>query len=207
MHAASRILLLTLALTGWAVADLPKKAPIMKYVGLWTNSPFTSKPPPADPGQVANPLEDYALAGISPVGAGYRVTLINKKKPEERITVDTDSRNSDFKILEVIRKAGDPLGTVVRMTSGSATGTVSFDEKLLVLATPPAAKVPPKLPPGAAPPPQPQPIQPGQPMRQPRPRVVPPPTAQPGAPAAPQNRSMPGQSIPTTQRPVLRGGR
>ena len=35
----------------WAAADLPKKAPITKYTGLWTNSPFTSKPPPPEAGR------------------------------------------------------------------------------------------------------------------------------------------------------------
>ncbi len=122
MHTPSRILLLTLALTltVWAVADLPKKAPLTKYTGLWTNSPFTSKPPPPEAGPVVNPLEDYALVGVSPVGAGYRVTMLNKKKPEERITVDSDRPREGFKILEVTRKPGDPLGTVVRMTSGDS---------------------------------------------------------------------------------------
>ena len=35
-----RIVFLTLALTGWAVAAAPTKAPINKYTNLWTNSPF-----------------------------------------------------------------------------------------------------------------------------------------------------------------------
>ena len=96
MHSAPRILLLALALTGWAAADLPRKAPITKYTGLWTNSPFTSKPPPPEAGPVANPLEDYALAGVSPISGGYRVTLLNKKKPDERITVDSDKPKERF---------------------------------------------------------------------------------------------------------------
>ena len=115
MHSASRILLLVLALTGWARAELPKKAPLSRYTGLWTNSPFTSKPPPADPIAAANPLEDYALVGVSPIGTGYRVTLLNKKKPEDRVTVDSDNPKSTLKILKVTRAAGNPLGTVVRL--------------------------------------------------------------------------------------------
>ncbi len=178
MHALPRIFLITLALTGWAVADLPKKAPITKYTRLWTDSPFTSKPPPPTPGEVANPLEDYTLAGVSPVSGGYRVTLLNKKKPDERIIVESDRPAGGFKILEVIRKAGNPLGTVVRMVSGSVTGTVAFDEKHLTLAPPPAAK--PQLPPGIRPGQLPPGIRPGQPpQRQPRPRVVAPPIPKP----------------------------
>ena len=213
MHSALRILLLTFALAGAAAAVLPKKAPITKYVSLWTNSPFTSPPPPVEAGPAVNPLEDYALAGVSPVGSGYRITLLNKKKPEERITVDSDNPKSDFKILEVTRKTGDPLGTVVRMSSGTVTGTVSFDEKLLTLATPPAAKTPPKAPPGVVVPGQPmqpgQPGQPGQPPRAVRPRVVAPvnpavgQAPQPGSSSQPQTS---GQSSQQNQRPIHRGG-
>lgn len=197
MHAAHRILLLALALTGWAAADLPRKAPITKYTRLWTDSPFTSKPPPPEAGPVVNPLEDYALAGVSPILNGYRVTLLNKKKPEERIIVEGDKATEGFKILSVVRKAGDPLGTVVKMMSGTVTGTVAFDEKLLTLAPPPAAK--PQVPPGVVPG-QPPGV-PGQaaPARQPRPRViVPPPTAKPAQPAQP---------TPSSQRPTRRSTR
>lgn len=209
MNAASRILLLSLAATGWAMADLPKKAPISKYTGLWTNSPFTSKPPPAADAPETNPLEDYALAGVSPIGSGYRVTLLNKKKPEERIFVFSDDGGAKhgFKILGVTRKSGDPLGTVVRMASGSLIGTVAYDEKSLTLAAP---KVQPQAAqPGAPPVPgQPQP-QPGQPQRQPRPRVVPPPTPQ-GQPQVQQPQVQQAQQVQPAQnnanrRPDRRG--
>lgn len=169
-------------LAGIAVAEVPRKVPLQSYSTLWNNSPFTSKPPPPPPGEVKNALEDYALIGVSPVGASnnYRVTLINKKKPEERIMVFSDGKKPDFKILGVTRKPGDPLGTVVSMQAGSATGTVSYDEKLLTL-TPPAATPPqpqagqPPIPGQAVPPGQNQGQNQGQ-ARQPRPRVVPPPT-------------------------------
>jgi len=203
MSAARRILLLTLALTGAVAADLPKKAPLTKYSRLWTDSPFTSKPPPADPTEVANPLEDYSLAGVSPVTGGYRVTLLNKKKPEERIIVETDRPRDGFKILSVTRKPGDPLGTVVRMSSGSVTGTVAFEEKFLALAQPAPAQPKQQLPPGVAPGQVPQ-VQPGQvPPRQPRPRVVPPPV-----PQQPQAQPPQGQPIQNNQqRPGRRGTR
>jgi hypothetical protein len=203
----SNSVLLLLALTGLATADLPKKAPISRYTSLWTNSPFTSKPPPPGPGEVADPLGDYALIGVSPITGndGYRVTLINKKKPDERITVDSNKTVGGFKILGVTRKPGDPLGTVVRMSSGSTTGTVAFDEKLLtvVAAKPPQAVAPPQIP-GQPP----QPVPPGQvqPQRQPRPRVVPPPAAQPGAQQQPGAQPQPASAVPhSSQRPTRRG--
>jgi hypothetical protein len=201
MNAASRILLLSLAVTGWAVAELPKKVPLNKYMGLWTNSPFTSKPPEKGPEQEQNILDDYALLGVSPIGVGYRVTLAKKKNPEERIIVDSDHPREGFKILSVVRKIGDPLGTVVRMSSGTLTGTVAFDEKLLAVAA--APKPNPQAPPGAGQQPgQPvQPGQPGQPPRQPRPRVVPPPTPQ----AQPQvQQPQPAPNTPNS-RPGRRG--
>lgn len=159
----------------FATAELPKKVPLQSYSGLWNNSPFTSKPPVQGPVADKNPLEDYALIGVSPIGANkYRVTLINKKQPDDRIMVFSDAGNSDFKILGVTRKVGDPLGTVVSMQSGSLTGTVSYDEKLLTLTPPAAAAVPQAQgqPPIPGQPPQPDAGQ----VRQPRPRVVPPPT-------------------------------
>lgn len=198
MSAASRILLVALALTGWVAADLPRKAPITKYTRLWTDSPFTSKPPPPPPGEVANPLEDYTLVGVSPVPGGYRVTLLNKKKPDERIMVEGNQETEGFKILEVIRKSGDPLATVVKLKSGAVTGTVAFEDKFLTLAPPPAAKPTPPQP-GVRPGQQPlQPGQPGQPgVRQPRPRVVPPPAQSPQQ-AQPANNN---------QRPSRRSSR
>lgn len=179
-------------LTAWAAAELPQKPPLNRYTRLWSDSPFTSKPPPTEQGPQVNPLDDYALIGVSPIGTNsYRVTLINKKQPDDRITVDSNSIRSDFKILGVTRKQGDPLGTVVRMSSGSMIGTVTFDEKLLTLA-PPAA---PAAPQANGQPPMPVQVQPGQPgqpqpqpQRQPRPRVVPPPTLN-----TPQNQAQQGQ--------------
>jgi hypothetical protein len=205
MHLSLRILLLAPAITGWAMADLPRKAPIGKYTGLWTNSPFTSKPPPPEQGPVVNPLEDYALAGVSPIGGGYRVTMLNRKNPTERIVVDSDKPSGGFKILAVNRKAGDPLGTVVSMTSGSIKGTVAFDESMLTLTPPPAAVPKLQLPPGVQPQPG-QPPQPGQaPARQPRPRVVPPPTVPNPAQAQPQGQPQPAQPIqPSSNRPDRR---
>ena len=171
MHAFPRFLLLALVLTGWAAADLPRKMPLNSYSRLWKDSPFTAKPPPPDAGPVVNPLENYALVGVSPIVEGYCVTLIDKKSPDIRVTVESGSTKNDFKILSVTRKPGDPLGTIVRMQSGASTGTVSFDEKLLVLAKPAPVKKTAKRPPGV------KPKKAGRtPTRQPRPRVVPPPT-------------------------------
>jgi hypothetical protein len=178
MKTLTPILALALVLlSGMAAADLPVKAPNTKYTGLWTNSPFTSKPPPPPPGEVISPFEDYALLGVSPVGNGYRVTLTNRKNPEERILIESSRPDAEhgFTISAVNRKPGNPLGTTVDLRKGRIRGTVVFDETLLTLKAPPAA---PKAPaqPAAIPglPTQPGAVQaPG--VRAPRPRVVPPP--------------------------------
>jgi hypothetical protein len=203
MHSALRILLLAPALTGWAAADLPRKAPISKYTGLWTNSPFTSKPPPPEAGPALNPLEDYTLGGVSPIAGGYRVTLLNKKKPQERIITESDKPSGGFKILGVTRKPGDPLGTVVRLSSGSVTGTVTFDEASLKLTPPPAAAPAANASPGVQPPGQPpQPVPPGAntALRQPRPRVVQPPPAQGVTPAKPATSPSHSSTRPDRRR-------
>ena len=210
---------LLLALVGVASADLPKKTPLTKYAGLWTNSPFTAKPPVEGPTEPDNPLDDYALLGVSSLGVkNYLVTLINKKKPDEpRIYVETNRDSKGFKILKVTRKLGDPTGTVVLMQSGTMTGTVSYDQKLLTLTQPAAPKAAPPQP-GAPQIPGQQPPAPDGQGRQPRPRVVPPPAPVAGGQVqpvqVPQGQVQQGQPTqaaqqnrgnPNTQRPQRRG--
>lgn len=203
-------ILFYLALVGVVSADLPVKPPLARYSALWKNSPFTAKPPVTGVIPESNIFDDYALIGVSSIGGnGHRVTLINKKKPDERITVDSDNPQSTFKILDVTRKPGDPLGTVVRMKSDSMEGTVSFDESLLTLvaAAPPKVAPPqPGVPGGTVPNPN-IPQNPNMPpgshlppgTRLPRPRVVPP----PNPPVAGQPR--PPQPTPQPIRPLRHG--
>lgn len=161
---AKPLLLLSLALAATVVAEVPKTVPTGSYSTLWTDSPFTSEsrafPPPKEP----NPFETYALCGVSPVSGGYRVTLLNRLNPEERIILPG---NPNFRILGVRYDAANPLATTVSLSMDSKIGTISFDEKLLALKATTAT---------------PQPLQPhnlplteGQ--RAPRPR-----TAAPGTP-------------------------
>ena len=193
------LLLILPALTAALHAGVPQKQPLGNYAKLWTNSPFTAKPPVAGAAPVANPLEDYALLGVSPIGNnGYRVTLINKKQADQRITVETGKTSADgFSIIKVNRTAGEPLKTTVEMSSGAMQGMVAFDPALLTIAAP-APPAPPGQAPGQISPQiQGQPSAPGQVIqKQPRPRVVPPPA--PGNPnfnpAAGQIQGQPNQS-------------
>jgi len=193
------LLLILPALTAVLHASVPQKQPLGNYANLWTNSPFTAKPPVVGAGPVANPLENYALLGVSPIGNNsYRVTLINKKQADQRITVETDKPSAEgLSIIKVNREAGQPLKTTVEMSSGAMQGIVSFDEKLLTIA-PPAPTAPPGQAPGQMPPQlQGQLGAPGQVIqKQPRPRIIPPPA--PGNPnfnpAAGQIQGQPNQS-------------
>jgi hypothetical protein len=189
MHSLSRLgWLLLLASIGLDAAELPKKAALTKYAGLWTNSPFTTKPPPAPNAPEANPFEDLALKGIAPLANnGYLITLINRKNPAEITTIDTERpAASDYTFIKVDRNPDKALGTTVHLSKGSSVGTVTYDDKLNTPKPPvnkPVAKAP-GQPPPAAQPGQPSQPNPGQPMRQARSRVVPPPTpaGQPGVP-------------------------
>jgi hypothetical protein len=173
-----------------AHANTPEKAPRVKYTGLWTNSPFTSKPPPVGPGVTANPFEDYTLTGIAPVPGGYRITIMSKKNPDVKKVLEPGV-TGDFKVVSVQRNPEKTLGTTVVLSSGSFQGTVAFEPDLITLK---AAPVDPQGKPNPAPPganPNQPPLPPGadNAQRQPRPRIVPPPA--PTAPAAQQQQQQP----------------
>jgi hypothetical protein len=157
-------------------AGIPQKAPPVKYTGLWTNSPFTSKPPPPPPGEVKNPLDDFTLTGIAPVPGGYMITIMSKKDPTKKMVI-TPGGDSEFKVVSVNRNPGERLGTTVVLSAGSVQGTVSFEPELITIKAPPAAAQQannPTLPPGVTPA---QAAGAQTPQRPPRPRIVPPPTS------------------------------
>lgn len=171
-----------------AHANTPQKAPRVKYTGLWTNSPFTSKPIVTGGDAPANPFEDLMLTGIAPVPGGYRITLVSKKNPDLKKVIEPGGA-SDFKVISVQRNPEKSLGTTVVLSSGASQGTVAFEPDLITLkSTPPAAQGNPNLPPAANPnqPPMPQAADNAQ--RQPRPRIVPPIPPTPQQQQQPQNQ-------------------
>ncbi len=139
MH-LSRNLLIAASLCQFVMAAAP--TPIMpnRYGRLWNDSPFTTKPPPPAGPITINPFEDYALGGVTPLEGTYLVTLFNKKKPEERVSIPGNTLG--FKVVEVHPGKEGPLSTSVTISNGSRTGTVGFDEKLLVVKAPPVNKQP-----------------------------------------------------------------
>ncbi len=158
-------------------ANTPKKQPLVKYTGLWTNSPFTSKPPEVGPGPAADPFADFTLTGIAPVPGGYHITIMSKKNPDVKEVLTPGVTNKKgFRVVSVNRNPEKALGTTVVLSAGSIQGTVTFEPELITLVAAPAPlEIPqnnPNDPP--APPNQDPAAQTGQ--RAPRPRIVPPPT-------------------------------
>lgn len=176
MMNALATLLLVLVVTESVMADVPRRPDRNRYNDLVVNSPFTSKPPPPESAEAPNPLEDYALGGVSKLNGGYYVILFDKKKAGEKKVIRPGSDKNEFEVQEVKWSDGSWKDTTVVLKSkvGGKVGTVGFDEKLLTVkaqAKAPTKKpnTPAKLPKGAKPP-TPQPGQ--KPARTPRPRVV-----------------------------------
>ncbi len=147
-------------LTGSAAAELPKKMPVSHYSRLWTD--FMCSLPSKDSSPRPGPqlADEYALAGISPINGGYRVTLMKRKNPELRTTIDTDAPDPRHKILAVSRKSGDFTRTTVTLALGEVTGTIGFDEALLAR---PKSASPPQQQVKTQHPPRPRVVPPGQP--------------------------------------------
>lgn len=164
---------------GIAWAEAPKKPPLTTYTKLWSDSPFTTKPPPPSAKEEDSAMADWTLGGVSEVEGGYMITLLHKKNAGESIIIRP--RNVQKTTADAIEwlKPGDP-GTFkldrveygkggwkdisVHLVSGTRTGVVRFDEKNLApKASAPAAGNRPGQPgqPG-------QPV-PGQPGAQPNP--------------------------------------
>lgn len=162
-----------------AHANTPKKEPLVKYTGLWTNSPFTSKPPVEVGAAAVNPFEDFTLTGIAPVPGGHRITIVSKKNPEIKRVIEPGG-SDEFKVVSVQRNPEKALGTVVVLSSGSTQGSVTFEPDLITLNVAPTAPIEQvdgeneqteaEQGPNTTPPPG---------MRPPRPRITPPPA--PGA--------------------------
>ena len=183
----SRFFLISILLLAAAQAGEPQKKNVNSYSKLWTDSPFTSKPPPADGPEEINLINDWVLGGVSEVEGGYMVTLFHKKNAGETQVIrpggTTVSKGDEMEWLE--RGAAGSFtvdrvqygkdswkDTAVFLSVGGKVGSVKFDDKLLtpvVAAAPPAAK--PGQPQGKPPVPGATPA-PG--VRPPRQRVLPP---------------------------------
>ena len=170
------------------MANAPKKPLPSRYAALYTSSPFTTPAPPdlADTTPQINPMDEWALGGVTKFPDGFFVILLNKKKPDEKMIIQPGV-HSEFKVLSVKDGGMDYTKTTVTLQNGDKQGIVEFDSKMLTISNPaPSAGAQPGV----------QPAAPGLQVsnnrgnpndRQPRLRtLVTPPAGQPQAPAQPQ---------------------
>ncbi|MBB5352258.1 hypothetical protein HNR46_002501 [Haloferula luteola] len=123
------------------LAAPPKEPSVNRYRTLWTDSPFTSKPPPEAGPVAVNPFEDYSLGGVTKLEDGYFVVLLNSKDPEKKQLLRPGVK-SEFEVLDVKWSDTSWKETTVRLKRGAQTGSISFDDSQLSLKAAPAAPQP-----------------------------------------------------------------
>ena len=139
-------LLLFIALAGMVTAKPPQKPNIRQFADLIARSPFTIKPAPDRPDPVT-PLErDWMLGSIRPSGNGWSVTLINKKNRKDRIRIIPGFSSGEFQLLEVKQDPRSYKNSKVKVRKGSLTAWIGYDEKLVKVKPPVAAKSPQRKP-------------------------------------------------------------
>lgn len=149
------LLILTLIPTVMFAAA-PKKPLPGRYAALYNSSPFTTPAPlPINQMAMSNPLDDWALGGVSKFPDGYFVILLNKKRPDEKVVIQPGSA-SEYEVIEVVDGGRDYTGTQVKLRyQKNIIGTVTFDQKLLSVKSPEQGLVAPanqpSMPPGVQP--------------------------------------------------------
>jgi hypothetical protein len=83
----------------------------------------------------------------------YRITIINKKNPDDKKVIEPGGTDKDFTVVSVDRNPEKALGTTVVLSTGTMEGTVSFEPELITLKAAPAAAPQQQgnLPPGVTP--------------------------------------------------------
>ena len=82
------------------------------------------------------------LGSISPSGNGYSVTLINKKDRKDRIRFLPGFSAGEFKLLDVKQDSVSSMNSKVRISKGSQTAWITYDEKLIKARPSVASKSP-----------------------------------------------------------------
>lgn len=129
-----KLLLLACILPCFMVsAEIPQKTPL--HTTLWTNSPFTSKPPAENTITQASPLDRFILIGVAPVPGGHRITMTDKKDLNKRIILEPGVESA-LKVIRVNRNPSATLGTTVTLSDGNIQGDVRFEPALITPKSP-----------------------------------------------------------------------
>ncbi len=109
------------------LASIPCKRNLSEYSKLWTDSPFTINSNIKAEVKKESYFDKYALVGISPTHLGYRVTVIDKQSPMQRIILESHKNNQIFQISSVDYIKNKPLEATVTLTHLSERGVLKFD--------------------------------------------------------------------------------
>jgi len=118
-----------------ASADAPSKQPNSRYMALWKDSLFTTKPPPPDEVEDKT-FDDWTLVGVAKTPTGPRVTLLNKKDRTKRITISNGKSVQGFEVVSVNMSRNYKESTV-KIRAGGKVGEIRVDEKMSSLKNAP----------------------------------------------------------------------
>jgi len=139
-------LMFTSSLSIVSAFDPPKARKKSDYYHLHQNSPFTEKPEKAAGPkiEVKNDLDDWTLIGFTKATTGNTATILNTKKQDERVTVDSNTLKEDgFRILEIDHNLESFHKSRVHIQKGKHQKWIEFDKEYLVLKkSAPRAKAP-----------------------------------------------------------------
>ena len=111
----------------------PRKPAASQFNILVSQSPFTIR---ATSGATRSlsPLEkEWMLGSIRPNtgGTGWSVTLINKKDRKNRLRFVPGFSPEGYELLEVKQDTRNPSASEVKVSDGSQTAWISYDENLI----------------------------------------------------------------------------
>lgn len=131
---------LTIAVSAHAV--IPKEPVLKRYESLWTDSPFTSRPPAVVPPDRRNALKDYTLASLCRVKHGWHVVLLHKKDRNKRIRLEPrGSSESGFKVISVENPTTRQARVEIEARGGK--GWVRFESEFLEIRMATTGRPPP----------------------------------------------------------------
>jgi hypothetical protein len=131
----------SLWLAGVATAEPPRKPTVFQFNALIERSPFTIRPTSSG-STPSSPLErEWMLGSIRPNGEGWSVTLINKKNRKDRVRLIPGFAAGGFQLLDVKQDPQSAENSRVRVSKGSQTAWIGYDESLIKVRPPAKSKV------------------------------------------------------------------
>lgn len=113
----------------------PRKPAASQFNILVAKSPFTIRAT-SEGTRSLSPLEkEWGLGSIRPNtgGTGWSVTLINKKDRKKRLRFVPGFSPEGYELLEVKQDTKSPKASEVKVSDGSQTAWISYDENLIKL--------------------------------------------------------------------------